>query len=269
MKIVFWGEEDEELVRSNMLAVSTYLATRGDYRAVMIAAGKKKTDISKYFAGSAGDACYVKESCAYYALEGLDYLMAAGKRGKLSKLQVQNSMKSLMGRRLYCIGQKEDMGSRVETKSRFDILEQVIFLANELVDFTFIDCGCERDEWTRQRFREADLVVVNFKQSSHALEKFFLSEGRIPERCCYVVGDYQRDSVYNKRNLNRMYRIEPEQIGAIPYNMEFHLDYQKGQLDKFMKGRGNLYSGGDKKYFFDELEKTMQILLGYHEDGEV
>ena len=61
--------------------------------------------------------------------------------------------------------------------------------------------------------------------------------------------------VRRKRQLESLgflvYCIDrPEQIGAIPYNMEFHLAYQKGQLDKFMKGRGNLYSGGDKKYFF-------------------
>lgn len=39
----------------------------------------------------------------------------------------------------------------------------------------------------------------------------------------YLIGSYQKDAVYNKKNIHRIYRIAPEKLGVVPYNPEFEM----------------------------------------------
>lgn len=258
MKIVFWSEEEKSGTTSNMLAAASYLAAKYSFRSVMIDMGLKCSHLEQSFSGT-DESRYVNEACSYYVPQGLDYLLSVGKRKKLTEKQVFDSMRMVMEDRLYCLTFKEDMIRNPEEVRL--VLGQVIALADQTMDFSFIDCGCRRDQDTMQLLTQADLVVANFKQSPRQLDAFFLNYSGVLEKVVYFIGNYQKDSAYNKKNIHRIYRIAPERIGVVPYNPEFQLACQKGRLDRFMKGKGNLYWTEQRQFFFRELEQALQILM--------
>lgn len=268
MKIVFWGEEDACGTTANMLATASYLATRSSYRSVMISACNGSNDIKRHFSNTASERGYVRESCDYYVLEGLDYLLATKKRQALTKKHIHDSLQNVMDGRLFCISSGEHILQNYYPEELEQVLSTTICLADEIMDYTFIDCGCKKDIWTKRMLQEADIVVVNFKQAPRALDDFFLRHVNLSDKTCYFIGAYQKESIYNKRNIQRMYRIKPEQIGIVPYSAEFQLACQRGKLDRFMKNKGKLYQSESKRYFFQELENTMQLLLAYQKDED-
>ena len=138
-----------------------------------------------------------------------------------------------------------------------------------MMDFSFIDCGAGQDEWTKNQMKKADLVVVNFRQSSKGLDHFFASQQELAGKTVYFISSYQKDSIYNKKNINRIYRIAPEKLGVVPYNPEFQLACNLGKLDKYMKGKKTLLPTDMRDYFFEELEHAVQVLMqNLTQDGE-
>ena len=49
----------------------------------------------------------MNEDCAYYALEGLDYLLMAGKYGNLTEHHLEEALQSVVDGKLFCIPQGE------------------------------------------------------------------------------------------------------------------------------------------------------------------
>ena len=55
------------------------------------------------------DSVTVNEDCAYYALEGLDYLLMAGKYGNLTEHHLEEALQSVVDGKLFCIPQGKRM----------------------------------------------------------------------------------------------------------------------------------------------------------------
>ncbi len=268
MKIAFWGEGEASGTTSNMLATASALATAYPYKSVMLQTGKEERSIGQNFSDAEEENFEVKEGCSYYALKGLDYLISVGRKRVLTKKQVRDNMQSLMGERLFCLSSGGRMLCDYYPKETKQVLRQVIRLADLNVDFTFIDCGSRSDAWTRQLLKEADLVVVNLKQSPQAFEHFFLQHSNIADKVIFFISNYQKDSVYNRKNIHRLYRIAPDQLAVIPYNPEFPYACEKGKLDKYMKGKGSLYQTQMRQYFMQELAEAVQTLLKNVNDAD-
>lgn len=261
MKIAFWGEGEASGTTSNMLAAASALANAYPYKSVMLQTGKEDRSISQNFSDTEGENFDLKEGCAYYALKGLDYLISVGRKCALTKKQVQDNMHPLIGEKLFCLSSGGRVLCDYYPKETNRVLKQVIGLADQNMDFTFIDCGCRSDPWTMQLLREADLVVVNIKQSQQAFDHFFLQHSNISEKVIFFISRYQKDSIYNRKNIHRLYRIDPKRLAVIPYNPEFPHACEKGKLDKYMKGKSSLYPSQVRQYFMQELSQAVQILL--------
>ena len=267
MKIVFWSEEQDCGTTSNMIAAATLLASRRSCKVALIQTGKQLRDLSVNFTGREEN--LVKEDCSYYALKGMDYLLTAGKEGAITRDHLEEALQIIGKGALYCLPQGNHVLSEYYPGERQKILEQVIELTDEIMDFSFIDCGAGQDEWTKNQMKKADLVVVNFRQSSKGLDHFFASQQELAGKTVYFISSYQKDSIYNKKNINRIDRIAPEKLGVVPYNPEFQLACNLGKLDKYMKGKKTLLPTDMRDYFFEELEHAVQVLMqNLTQDGE-
>ena len=268
MKIVFWGDTQAAGTTSNMLATASALAIQYPYQSVMLqTAGKgNAVDISKSFSETEPLEEELKEGCAYYPLRGLDYLYTVGKKGVLTAKQIQDNMQAVIEKKLYCLSSGSRMLCNFYPEETNQILANVIRLADQQMDFTFIDCGCRTDAWTQELIKNADLLVVNLAQTQKSFDHFFLNHIKLSENIIFFISSYQKDSTYNKKNIHRLYRIEPERLAVVPYNPEFAHACEKGRLDKYMKGRGNLYSTQMRRFFMQEVMQAVQILLEYADD---
>ena len=146
-------------------------------------------------------------------------------------------------------------------KETRNVLNQVIHLMDESMDFSFIDCGSESDDWTKEQMKQADLIVVNFSQASQGLDHFFSEHADVSDKVVYLIGSYQKEAVYNKKNIHRIYRIAPEKLGVVPYNPEFEMACREGKLDRYIRGRRLLLPTDMRENFFTELEHTVQMIL--------
>lgn len=182
MKIVFWSEEAACGTTSNMIATASMIVARHDCRVAMLSAEKNAHDLAGNF--SRPDSVTVNEDCAYYALEGLDYLLMAGKYGNLTEHHLEEALQSVVDGKLFCIPQGKRMLCDFYPKETRNILNQVIRLLDESMDFSFIDCGSERNDWTKEQMKQADLIVVNFSQTSQGLDHFFQSMQMFRRRWC-------------------------------------------------------------------------------------
>lgn len=140
----------------------------------------------------------------------------------------------------------------------------------------FIDCGSRTDEETRQLLREADLVIVNARQSKHMLDRFFLDLPGVSQNSFFLIGSYFHGDIYNRVNIERIYRIPQERIGVIPYNSEFRYACEAGKQREFMRvERRKIYKefrgSGQTREFFKEVRRTvgaLQKILIQIEEGE-
>ena len=259
MKIVFWSEEAACGTTSNMIATASMIVARHDCRVAMLSAEKNAHDLAGNF--SRPDSVTVNEDCAYYALEGLDYLLMAGKYGNLTEHHLEEALQSVVDGKLFCIPHGKRMLCDFYPEETRNVLNQVIRLLDESMDFSFIDCGSERNDWTKEQMKQADLIVVNFSQTSQGLDHFFSEHADVSEKVVYLIGSYQKDAVYNKKNIHRIYRIAPEKLGVVPYNPEFEMACREGKLDRYIRGRRLLLPTDMRENFFTELEHTVQMIL--------
>ena len=100
LKIVFWSEEAACGTTSNMIATASMIVARHDCRVAMLSAEKNAHDLAGNF--SRPDSVTVNEDCAYYALEGLDYLLMAGKYGNLTEHHLEEALQSVVDGKLFC-----------------------------------------------------------------------------------------------------------------------------------------------------------------------
>ena len=228
MKIVFWSEEAACGTTSNMIATASMIAAKHNCRIAMLSAEKNVHDLVGNFARP--DSATVNEECSYYVLEGLDYLLMAGKYGRLTEHHLEEALQPVVDGKLFCLPQGKRMLCDFYPKETRNVLNQVIRLLDESMDFSFIDCGSERDDWTKEQMKQADLIVVNFSQTSQGLDHFFSAHADVSDRVVYLIGSYQKDAVYNKKNIHRIYRIAPGKLGVIPYNPEFEAACREGKF---------------------------------------
>ena len=107
LKIVFWSEEAACGTTSNMIATASMIVARHDCRVAMLSAEKNAHDLAGNF--SRPDSVTVNEDCAYYALEGLDYLLMAGKYGNLTEHHLEEALQSVVDGKLFCLPQGKRM----------------------------------------------------------------------------------------------------------------------------------------------------------------
>lgn len=259
MRVAFWGMESECGTTSNLMALASFMACHSKLQVAMLQLEKEKQELKEFF--STRETELVKEKNDYFVLEGLDYLFSIAKQKKLTREQVFENMEPLIENRLYCMPTGSRRLYQFYPKETNEMLQQVISLLDACMDVTFIDCGNHMDGWTKQVIKEADLLVVNLKQTSASFDEFFLKNGSLAAKVLYLVGNYQKESVYNKQNLRRIYRIPKEHLAVIPFNPEFQQACEKGRLDKYMKGKKSLYGTEKRQYFMQELAATMQLLM--------
>lgn len=259
LKIVFWGCTRGCGTTSSLVAVASYVAYHAKLRVAMIQLEKEEKCLKEYF--SLSETSYVKENNDYYALKGLDYLLEMGRKQTLNGRMVAENMEPLIKNRLYSLSYNQRATATFKVEYRDYMLQQIIATLDKGMDLVFVDVGTRMDEWTRKLIKEADLLVVSMQQEGELFDKFFLEYANLAANMVFLVGNYRKEGLYNRRNLHRIYRIPENQLVVVPFNPEFQQACEKGRVDKYMKDRQSIYRSENRTYFMRELQNTMDIIL--------
>lgn len=276
MKIAFWSEQQGAGTTFNLTVIAcatvllypiTVAVVPGGYHDEILEGRFFQTAESIFFPGiPAGDygqtAVFVAESQEYFLTSGLEYLLHQKNLEALTETLIKANMRQVLADRLYCLS----ASPRSEREwwyqdSLFMRISQVMSAVESCFDIVFIDCGNRQDDYAQKVLQEADLCVLNMNQGEEVIGEFYRNSPKTRGKVFFLLGKYFENALYNRRNLQRLYRMEEDKLGAMPYNPQLQAASQRGRIMDGVK----CYIGSDLKgknvEFEKELIRTTNLIL--------
>ncbi len=266
MKILFWGASKRCGTTSSMAAVAGYYALHKGGRSFCVQLKPAGGDLELFFSPWERRPL-LREESAYYALEGMDYLIWQEQRRLLDGECVRESLLPFFDHRLFCLpcGLREKSG--LYPQQTLELQRRVVRRMEAYADLLFIDMGHDREMLSDELVQTADVVVVSFSGEQQELEEFFSRRFRCGGRLVYLLANYGSEQVYNDANVRRIYRMQEGQLCVMPANPLFAQACMRGRLEPFLKksfrGRG---SQRDEQ-FARELKRTERLIVEAGADG--
>ena len=234
MKIVFWGNERNCGLTLNMLLLAEYLVWNKGYRITIFELVREDWGVKAYLPGS-----YVRYHKVY--------------------------METIIEKQLYYVsGEKwkreQKKRQRRRGKSFVQSVWDGICYVEKNMDVVFVNLADREDEDARKMMREADLLIVNMKQSEAVFDTFFAKYANISEHIFFLIGSYFAKGSCSKTYLCNKYRIAEENFGVIPFHPQLSYICEEGRLDAYIR---HSRKSGMASDFMQELEQTAEKIIYY------
>lgn len=260
MNIAFWSEDDGCGTTSGMAAIASVCSDAWNMRTILMQSRNQEGDLRRKLTGTPLTGM-VREESSYYALDGLDYLLWQEKNRRLNEDMVRESMVSVAKERMYYLPQGERKKPQVCNRDLGGAMRQVIRHAENMSDLTFVDCGSGEDDLARELLYQADVAVVNLPQERQCLDSYFQKSHVYQGKVIYLINRYRQESMYNRENINRIYRVEQETLGVIPDNPIFRHASDKGKVERFVRRHMQCGVLDSQYYFMQELMQSALLIL--------
>ncbi len=260
MKVVFWGGSHRCGTTSSMAAVASYLSLHSSRRSICVQPKEGGTDLELFFRPWESRTMLQEES-TYYALEGMDYLIWQEQHHRLDQATIQETLVPLLGGRLSFLpsGAREKPG--LYPAQTGELQRRILTRLETMADLVFIDLGTAKDGLADRMMELADVVVVNFCGQQRELENFFGQPSAVRKNVLYLLPNYVEDQVYNRNNLQRIYRVDPRKICNLPSNVNFAHACMHGRVDRFIQKSGPAQGVRRNGLFFEQLRYLSNLIL--------
>lgn len=256
MKIAFWSEEDGCGTTSGMAAVASVCADAWNKRSILFQSSNQAGDLSRRL-GAGG----VKERSGALGKDSWEELCWFAKQQKLTKAVLLAYLVPAAKGRIYYLPQGEYKKRDSYPNDAKNGINRILRFAEQLSDLIFIDCGSGRDQLSEYLLSQADTVVVTISQERRNLDAYFQNRHAFHGKVIYLVSPYYQESIYNRKNINRLYRMDEEEIAVMPHNPVFRHMSEKGKIERFIRRqiRGTVFDS--QHYFMNELLHTAELIL--------
>lgn len=261
LKIAFWSEEDGCGTTSAMTAIASVCSDVWNMKTVLIQVGGQEGDLHQKLGTGALATCMVKEGNLYDAQGQWDGLLRLIKNKGLTEEMLLGHMVPVVKGRMYYL---EQGGCRMQERYRKSAMEgmrQAIRFAERVSDLTFVDCGCGEGGMPGYLLPQADVVVVSISQERQNLDAYFQGRHAFHGKVIYLVNQYHPESIYNKKNLNRLYRLSEEELAVIPHNPVFRHVSERGKVERFVRRHMRCMAFDHQFYFMQELMQTAGMVV--------
>lgn len=198
------------------------------------------------------------EQQEYFVSGGLDCLLGMQTR-ELTEQVILENMRQVVKGRLYCLpGSRRQEQEWWHEDPLFTGLKRVIDAVENCFDVMFVDCGSREDDFARNILMEADVCVLNMTQEEERIGDYFRNPPKWRGKTFFLVGNYFPDGLYTRKNLERLYRIDENFLGAVPYNPQLQAAGRTGSKLKEYIGKG---PRGKDVEFERELIRTARLIL--------
>ncbi len=265
MKIAFWSEQEKAGTTFNMAAVACAAVMLYPISVAVLAGGYEDDDLENRFCysekteGNRKPQMLAAEECEYFVATGLDFLLRQSDNEELTEQMIKQNMKQVVPERLYCLpGGKRQYAGWWDKEEVFGKMERIEQKLENYFDVVFIDCGCRRDDFTRRMLEQADICVLNMHQEEELIDHYYRSRIRLRGKVFFLVGNYFRESVYSRANLEKIYRLDEKILGAIPYNVHLQAAGLTGKTQGYVKSRLQQGCGLE---FEQELTRSTRLIM--------
>lgn len=276
MTIAFWSEEDGCGITSAMAAIASICSDVWNLRTILVQSRNQRGDLCKRLSHTASVPvmridCNNKKSVPAMRKSCIndmepvsdiwDELFWLLKQRRLTKTMLLHCMVPVVTGRLYYLPQGEYQKQRDYQPSVKDGVRRIIRCTEQLADLTMIDCGNGTDSLSADLLAYADAVVIGISQERQNLDAYFQNRHVFPGNVIYLVNAYHPESIYNRKNLNRIYRLHDEELAVIPHNPIFRQVSEKGKIECFIRRHKDCSVFDRQFYFMQELIHTAALVL--------
>ncbi len=272
MNIAFWSDEDGCGTTSGMAAIASVCTDVWNLKTILLQSSNQEGDLGQKLGGgrmadtssvrAAGRVqpdCMVKETVSYGAWDAWD-MLSEMEHGLTSEGLLEYLVPVVRGR-MYYLPQRARRKQDAYPESEKEAVCRGIRMAEQISDITLIDCGSGRDPMAELLLSQADAAVVTISQERQNLDAYFQNRYVLRENTIYLVNQYHQDSIYNKKNLNRLFRLCEEELAVIPHNPVFRYISGQGKLERFVRRHKSCRVFDRQFYFMQELIHTTGMLL--------
>ncbi len=276
MKIAFWSEQKGAGTTFNLAVVACASVCLHPLSVAVVSGGYYDEKLEQKFFGCPRNVSKISEITADYGQEtvlaaetqefflssGLACLLRKERIEDLTETVVKANMREVVKDRMYCL--PANAGREYEWWYRdykFVRMSRVLDAVESYFDVVFIDCGSRKDDYAKKVLEEADICVLNILQEADSIGEFYRSPPKFKGQNFFLLGKYFSNALYNRENLQRIYRMEENRLGAIPYNAQLHAAEQMGRITNFVEH--SVGSGLREKdiEFEKELVRTTNLIL--------
>lgn len=265
MRIAFWSAQRKAGTTFNMAAVACTAVMSYPVTAAVIAADYENQDLENQFESpvQVGNRWKQQDMAAeednYFLAAGLDFLLRKSGNTELTEQVIKANMRQIAAEKLYCLPSgKRQYDKWWDKEDLFQKMEQVIERLENYFEVVFIDCGCCKNDFTGRMLKQADVCVLNMPQESELIGAYYRSRIRLKGKVFFLVGKYFPESVYSRQNLQKIYRLEEKELGAVPYNVHLQAAGLNGKTEKYVKNQLQNRCG---LQFEQELKRSTQLIM--------
>jgi hypothetical protein len=274
MHIVFWSSVHGQCgVTSNLAAMALELTLNYRYKVLML---------HNEFNNSSLDEIFLDQSTLENVNDnmfdiGVDALMRYCKYNALTQESFQNYTTTILKNKLDLL-QGTAMTNRESFYSELSVMEDhILNSALDYYDFVFSDATAG-ENYSESLLERADVIIVNLNQNKQVIRDFFKHSvyKTYREKCFFLIGNYNDDSKYNRKNLIRQFDFNQknnfkklmgknDSLGMIPYDVNYLDALNDGKVaDHFLLG-SRKDKKNSKNNFFETVEKSVKMFLKHLE----
>lgn len=258
MKIAFWSERPETGTTFNMSAVACATVMLYPVSVAVVPGDYENQDLENHFV-PCGPSGMAAEEDSYFLAAGLDFLLQKSDNTELTEHTLKANMKEVAKKRLYCLPcGKRQYEKWWDKEDLFQKMGQVVRKLENCFEVVFIDCGCRKNDFTRRMLEEADVCVLNMRQDAELIGNYYRSRMRLKGKVFFLVGNYFAESVYNRSNLQRIYRMDEKELGAIPFNRQLSTEAASGKAVRHIESQLQQWQGFE---FEQELKRSTRLIM--------
>ncbi len=256
MIIAFWSPvPGQSGTTSNMLAAAVMSAMILKKRTFLLQSHLSDRGLEKALLGKEADG-------EMFENIGLDSLSRNIKVSELNEEVIHASSLSLYNNRLHLLP-----GTAKENKNLFEedmtaALPAILKSVNKVYELLFIDTVPGPDKISKKIKEEADLIVVTFPQNKNIIDNYFSRYHHPEQKTVYLIGNYNRNSRYNRINLERSYHSLKNKTAVIPYNAEYMDAMTDGRTIPYIVKNMVNCKGESNQYFIKKIKKAVDLISG-------
>lgn len=259
LKIAFWSNvHGKSGVTSNLACISVMSVLMKKRRHILFENHFNLNNLERMLNESLMKEV-IKEYDLYYRI-GMEQLIRQLHSGYQLETAIKSSSLTFMDDCIYYLPQNYFMNQEIFDYELNTVLPAMFQLMDKTGYDIYIDTEVNKNLTSKVILEEADMVVVNLTQNPYILEDFFSNYGTITKKAVYLIGNYNSESKYNSKYIQKKYQIEKNKIAVIPYNVHFQDAMTDGRLIGFLNQIFKCNRKSENYYFMNEVKKAVTMI---------
>jgi cellulose biosynthesis protein BcsQ len=258
VKIAFWSNiHGQTGTTSNLLAIAVMCTLQYQFKNIVTQTHFNLNNLEAPLVSLSSS--IAKE---YLIDFGIDALARSIKSAPLNGEIIDNSCISLMNKKLNLLPGTIKNNRDIYESDMSKTVTSILNIAARYYDIVYIDTNSGRNDLTMKILQNVDLIIVNLSQNKSIMDDYATNYHFNQEKVFYLIGNYDSNSKYNIRNMQKVYHwLKDKNTAVIPYNTEYMDSQSDGQVIPFLIKNITCGKEDSNRYFIHEVNTAVTKIM--------